>query len=803
MDKIVKDGMRYMDYMDKLRGKWDDAIKDSTVTYSVKVIGAVLTFVSAMALMKLFPFENMVSGQILMLIPVIIGVFFIINETLCMFAFAAFLIITLSGGVSAITLTAGIICLISCTSSRFICLLSVLTPWLLMSMDGIGEPLVNLSLGYMIFFISVYFNERVAATPWKYIYPVYFTLLAYNFNLYGQIVDYTGVVSAVSDLNIPQMFITYADYRDSFAGLDYMTIVILLIINILISYVMGKMISSENVKFLNMRMDIRDGIAFGAGIIVFIAGAFVPGIVTDISVKIDVIAVIWQGAAAYVLTRPLASYRMCERLKLKKAMYEEQMERDAIAMHEYSKSAGETIEGIMKPYLSPALFRNIVKAGRHPVNAALVIGESELDKKLIVNNLLRNISVNVIYVDAGALLEEYANDGSIKFFEDVDKRERCNVIVIDEIENLVSNSGISDSMRRQMLKYVEKAWEEHELDPNVIFMATSSHPEVLPNELFGESGMSRVVYGSIKDSILLNDTYRLIRQIGSGGSSIVYKAVHERLDVTVVVKQITGEFSNRVSYKAEAEILKKIKHASLPKVYDVFENEGEFYTVMDYIPGKSLRELMKEKGAQDQRSVLNWSRQLTDAVAYLHEQEKPIIHSDIKPGNIILMPDGNVSLIDFNISLMFGNGKDAGIGVTPGYSPVEQYGGLNNYLAILDQLNVKRKSPLKAIMKGHEETVLLHGNEAIRDHEKEMEVYAGKGISERSDIYSIGATMYALLTGKDPSPDFYDIEPLKASGRDIDESLVSIVDKAMNIDPDKRYGSVKELNSAINAIQLK
>ncbi len=140
----------------------------------------------------------------------------------------------------------------------------------------------------------------------------------------------------------------------------------------------------------------------------------------------------------------------------------------------------------------------------------------------------------------------------------------------------------------------------------------------------------------------LNDTYTLMDEIGSGGGGVVYRAYHERLRVDVVVKKIKENVKGILESRAEADILKNIKHTYLPRVYDFLEIDHEVYTVMDYIPGKSLDKALKETRRFPQKQVLEWATELAEALEYLHSQKPPIIHSDIKPANIMLTPEGRI-----------------------------------------------------------------------------------------------------------------------------------------------------------------
>ena len=148
----------------------------------------------------------------------------------------------------------------------------------------------------------------------------------------------------------------------------------------------------------------------------------------------------------------------------------------------------------------------------------------------------------------------------------------------------------------------------------------------------------------------ISDTYEIIEKIGAGNSGEVYKAYHKNLKKYVVLKKIRAELKDVLNNRAEADVLKNLHHPCLPQVFDFLEADGDVYTVMDYIPGNSFKEYLDAGTEFKEKSVLIWARQICATLSYLHSQKPPIIHSDLKPGNIMLKPDGNICLIDFNIS---------------------------------------------------------------------------------------------------------------------------------------------------------
>ena len=209
------------------------------------------------------------------------------------------------------------------------------------------------------------------------------------------------------------------------------------------------------------------------------------------------------------------------------------------------------------------------------------------------------------------------------------------------------------------------------------------------------------------------NTYEIISRIGSGNSGIVYKARHMNLDKYVVLKKIKTDIKDIVNNRAEVDVLKNLKHACLPQVLDFVEDDGDIYTVMEYISGNSFKQYLDAGTEFLEQSVIIWMKQISATLCYLHNQRPPIIHSDIKPGNIMLMPNGNICLIDFNISFSFGAENAFVNGYTSGYSSPEQIA-------------------------------------AVKYNQNQPDSSRWKKIDKRSDIYSLGATIYHMMTGEKP-----------------------------------------------------
>lgn len=183
----------------------------------------------------------------------------------------------------------------------------------------------------------------------------------------------------------------------------------------------------------------------------------------------------------------------------------------------------------------------------------------------------------------------------------------------------------------------------------------------------------------LKQGAIIHERYVIEGILGQGGMGAVYLAYDQNLDLKVAIK-VNRDPSEQASrqFIKEAQLLAKLHHPNLPRVIDYFVTEMDEILVMDYIPGVDLSALIQEQGAQSFEKVLTWIEQLGSAITYLHSQKPPVIHRDIKPGNIKLTPGGEVMLVDFGIakaSEITQMTATGATGYTPGFAPPEQMGG--------------------------------------------------------------------------------------------------------------------------------
>ena len=258
---------------------------------------------------------------------------------------------------------------------------------------------------------------------------------------------------------------------------------------------------------------------------------------------------------------------------------------------------------------------------------------------------------------------------------------------------------------------------------------------------------------------LVDGRFRVIDKLGEGGMSVVWLARDERLEKLWAIKEVKLN-SNDGLYRAniaatrqEANIMKRLDHPALPRIVDVVDDGEGLLVVMDYVPGKDLLKLLKEKGAGyafEEKQVIDWGIQLCDALGYLHAQNPPIIFRDMKPGNVVLQDDGTVKIIDFGIAREYKEGQtlDTKPLGTRGYAPPEAF---------------------------------VEGQKTQTD--------------PRSDIYTLGVTLFHLVTGHSPMEYVTqpNLPPIRSINPALSPAFESTIIKATNWNPAERQQSCDEL----------
>lgn len=248
--------------------------------------------------------------------------------------------------------------------------------------------------------------------------------------------------------------------------------------------------------------------------------------------------------------------------------------------------------------------------------------------------------------------------------------------------------------------------------------------------------------------------YIFYEELGSGGSGTVYRVYDKHLKCDRAVKKFSEEGE---IWKKEMDMLKELRHPLLPVITDTIEDGENRYLVMEYIEGKNLGDYVRERGRIGQEQAVEWVMDLAEALIYLHERSSPVIYLDMKPANIMVDHGGNLRLIDFGTAWMRYQREDkvfrAG---TYGYAAPEQ--------------------------------LAAEGTEDM---------------DERSDIYGLGATLYYMLTGEDPSKPPFLLHPIRFFDRNFPAGLERAVEKATAAEKEARYGTMRQFQAVLKKYKKK
>lgn len=301
---------------------------------------------------------------------------------------------------------------------------------------------------------------------------------------------------------------------------------------------------------------------------------------------------------------------------------------------------------------------------------------------------------------------------------------------------------------------------------------------------------------------IIASTYEINQEIGAGGSGIVYLGRHIRLNKTVVLKADKRTLSAKPeALRREVDALKDLSHTYIPQVYDFVEQDGNVYTIMDFIDGESLDKPLKrgEKIAQPQ--LIEWACELLEALSYLHSRPPyGILHGDIKPANIMVTKENDIRLIDFNIALALGEEGAVRVGFSRGYASPEHYGLDYSVSGTTTEdttgSRVQRKTEVEtatASMAGDAEGSTLP-EQTMAQPKKKTTIL----LDVRSDIYSVGATLYHLLTGRRPDWDAKKVVPIQKN--EASPAVAAIIMKAMQPDPADRYQTADAMLAAFRGL---
>ncbi len=259
------------------------------------------------------------------------------------------------------------------------------------------------------------------------------------------------------------------------------------------------------------------------------------------------------------------------------------------------------------------------------------------------------------------------------------------------------------------------------------------------------------VTGPLQAGTVLQGRYAIERLLGGGGMGMVYLARDQRLaNRPCAIKEMVDHFIDQTQrieaneyFAREADTLAQLKHQAIPAITDRFDDQNRHYLVMEYVEGRNLEEEMAAHGEPlAEGLVIDVARQLCDVLAYLHGHEPPVIYRDMKPSNVMLTPKGRVVLIDFGIARLFKGARKGTMIGTLGFAPPEQYQG---------------------------------------------------NVDQRSDIYSLGATLHFVLTGRDPEkfppfafPKIRELRPATSA------NLAGAIDAALSYDANNRPTTIQQ-----------
>lgn len=320
----------------------------------------------------------------------------------------------------------------------------------------------------------------------------------------------------------------------------------------------------------------------------------------------------------------------------------------------------------------------------------------------------------------------------------------------DNLEKLLM---VINTFNPNVRQVPEAALDKLKLDDSNLGKSALCFTGLWKEELSGRFGSTTFI--PLEQGAELNDrSVKVLGQVAFGGLSAIYVAQSKQFG-TVIVKEavLPGSMEEEVAAKAlemfqrEAQILSRIDHPRIARVFDYFVENGRHYMLLEYIEGRNLRAFIQQEGTCSEAVLLDWAKQLAEILKYLHGLDPPIIHRDLTPSNLILEKDGALTLIDF--------------------------GAANSFIGTATGTVVGKSSYIP------------------------MEQFKGKS-QPASDYYALGCSLFYFLTGADPKP--FSESDVRSSGIEISDRVNEIIKACTRVDPNERISDFDSLTAMLKSV---
>lgn len=375
-----------------------------------------------------------------------------------------------------------------------------------------------------------------------------------------------------------------------------------------------------------------------------------------------------------------------------------------------------------------------------------------------------NVYIEQVLIVLGGLSVVLAVAFSIYLIVSKHKSNMYKKIIDDDTTEILSLMQVTENFWRDDSKSIDLEKTQLLTEPvsYTEFISNANNPTEILNDNIFDSRFKFIEEG------VLENKYVIEKELGGGGMSQVYLARHKKLGNKWVIKYIDNSISSLTN---EEDILKRLNHINLPKIIDIFHDKNGMYIVETYIEGVSLDKVLASGQTISPALALDFAEQFTMVLSYLHNlKPQPIIHCDLKPSNIIITPDNKLVLIDFGISKISGSNEDAPMAATYRYAAPEQ---------------LKKKVPSKYM-----------GLVSLRFGEDAVDFFQN-ATDERTDIFSMGAILFEMITGQIPT-----VNNKGLVKNFVSEDFTKIIYRCIQTNPDKRFDNVEQIRKALQNVRI-